>query len=121
MAKWKDISDLVYTDLSSYTALTALLSNGVHSIYPLIADAEEGDKFLTYHTEYQGKPSKDGVYDFNIVINAYAETYNQAIEIADAVSDAIEAASTIYTIKGGQPLFNEQGEFFIQQTFNTKQ
>lgn len=121
MAKWKDISDLVYTDLSSYAALTALLSNGVDSIYPLIADGEEGDKFLTYHTEYQGNPSKDGKYIFDVVINAYTPTFNEAIEIADAVSDAIEAASTIYTIKGGQPQFNEQGEFFIQQTFNIKQ
>ncbi len=121
MAKWKPISDLVYSDLSGYTPLIALLSNGADSIYPLIADAEEKDKFLTYHVQYQGNPSKDGKYNFDVVVNAYAEKYNDAIQIADAVTDAIGAATTFYTIQSGEPIFNEQGEFFIQQTFNIKQ
>lgn len=120
MSKWKQISDAVYADLSGHAALTALLSNGVHSIYPLIADAEEGASFITYYSLYQGKPSKDGVYGFSVVVNSWAKTYNQAVAIADKVTEALGASSTYFVEESGKPQFNDQNEFYLEQIFNLK-
>jgi hypothetical protein len=120
MANWTTISQLVYTTLSAHTALTTLLSNGADSIYPLLADAEEGDDFVTYYAQYESKPSKDGVYDYTITINSFAKTYNEAIAIADQVTNAIAAASEVFKIGPGKPEINEQTEFYITQIFNIK-
>ncbi len=120
MSKWLDISELVYADLSSYANLTALLSNAADSIYPLIANADEGDAFLIYYASYEGSPSKDGVYSYSITINAFAKTYNEAVAIADEVTEAIKASVNKYTIGNGRPVFNEQDEFYIEQIFNIK-
>lgn len=120
MGKFKDISTVVYADLSASATLTDLLTQAADGIYPLIADEDAGDKFVTYAVAYNSKPSKDGVYDFEIAIQSYAETYNDALEIADAVTSALGEATNIYTEGSGQPQFNEQQEFYIQQTFNIK-
>jgi len=120
MSKWLQISELVYADLALHTPLTTLLSHGPDSIYPLIATPNEGDSFINYYTSYETKPSKDGIYEFTVVINAFASTYNKAIAIADKVTDAIKASNNIYLIQGGKPVFNDQDEFYIEQTFNIK-
>lgn len=120
MANWTTISQLVYTDLSAAAGLSALLSNGTDSIYPLIADAEEGENFITYYAKYENTPSKDGVYNYTIVINSFAKTYNQAIAIADQVTAAIIASSNVYNIGPGEPQLNDQNEFYITQIFNIK-
>ena len=121
MSKWQDISTLIYSTLSSYAPLTALLSNGADSIYPLVADAEEGDTFITYSTSYEGKPSKDGAYNYTLSINVYAPNYNTTLTLADLVVDAMVLATGVFVSHAsGQPVFNDQNEFYIQQTFNIK-
>lgn len=120
MANWQTISNLIYADLSAAAGLTALLSNGTDSIYPLFADAEEGDSFVTYYAKYEGNPSKDGLFNYQIIINSFAPTYNSAIAIADQVSTAILAATNKYMFLSGEPAFNDQNEFYITQMFNIK-
>jgi hypothetical protein len=120
MGKWLQISELVYADLAAAPALTTLLSNAASSIYPLMATADEGDSFIVYSVGYEGKPSKDGVYAFSVTINAFADTYNKAIAIADEVTAAITASNNIYSIGAGRPVFNDQDEFYLEQTFNIK-
>lgn len=120
MATYQTISNLIYADLSAAAGLTALLSNGADSIYPLFADAEEGDTFIAYYAKYDGNPSKDGAFNYHIIINSFAPTYNAAIAIADQVSAALLAATDVYRFIGGEPEFNEQNDFYITQTFNIK-
>jgi len=120
MAKWQEISVLVFNDLAGHAALTALLSNGADSIYPLIADAEEGDTFILYVTEYTGKASKDGSYNFTITIMSYAPSYNASLTVADAVTAAITASTNAYGIETGRPVFIAENEFYIEQIFNLK-
>ena len=118
MGKFRDVSSLIYADLSVRVALTDLLVQGAEGIYPLIADEDSGSRFITYSISYNSKPSKDGVYDFEISIQSWAETYNLALEMADEVTNALGASENVYVEGAGGPQFNEQSEFYIQQTFN---
>lgn len=120
MAKWKEISDLIYAELVANTTLTALLSNDSGSIYPLIATAKEGDVFITYHVQYQGRQSKDARYVFDVIIRSYADSYNKGIAVADEVTNAFEASSENFIERGGKPAFTEENEFYIEQSFNIK-
>lgn len=120
MAKWLDIATQTFTDLSAHGPLVALLSYGVDSIEPILGDRKIGEMFLTYHAVNQASPSKDTVFEFNVVIRAYAKTYNKAAEIADAVIDAIGESQKHYKPVGGTPGFTDENEFYIEQTFNIK-
>ena len=120
MAKWLQISELVFNDLASHEGLTDLLSYGIDSIYPLIADAEEGDAFITYSTDYDGIPTKDASYSFTITVATYAPTYNASLTIADAVTDAIIASVNSYSIRSGSPKWIAENEFYIEQVFTIK-
>jgi len=120
MANWLTISQLIYTTLSAQASLTALLSNGSDSIYPLIANAEEGEDFITYSASYEGTPSKDGIYNYIINVFSYADTYNQAVAIADEVNAAIIASTEYFKIQSGQPVVTDENQFYITQTFQIK-
>jgi hypothetical protein len=120
MANWLTISNLIYTTLSTHSALTTLLSNGADSIYPLVAEAKEDYPFITYAASYESTPSKDGVFTYSIAVFSFAESYNDAVNIADKVNDAIVASSDVFIIQSGQPVVTDENQFYIQQTFNIK-
>ena len=120
MSSWKAISDMVYDDLKNHTPLVDLLPNGEDGIYPLIAEAHEGKKYINYFTLYQGKPSKDGQYSFQVIVHTWADDYDEAIAIADEVLNAFGASSNGYSVVSGKPVFNDQDEFYIEQIFNIK-
>jgi hypothetical protein len=121
MGKWQDISSAVYNDLKDHAALTALLSAGVDSITPILAEANEGNQFVNYYVQYEGSVSKDSAHNFQIVINAFAENYDKTTVIADAIIDALEAAplNQYLSISGG-PDVTDQEQFYIKQIFNIK-
>lgn len=120
MGKFKDISDLIYNDLSSHAELTALLADGANGIYPLIADADANFSFINYYIKYDSKPSKDGIYEFTVVVNSWATNYDKALEISDEVTAAFGASTNVFIEQSGEPRFNEQDQFYIEQTFNIK-
>lgn len=120
MANWLTISQLIYTTLSSFSALTDLLADGAGGIYPLIAEDKQDYPFITYAASYENNPSKDGAYSYNIAVFCFAETYNQAVAIADQVNAAIIASPEVFSIGSGQPVVTDENQFYITQTFTIK-
>ena len=120
MGKWLEISELIRSELTGNTGLTDLLSDGVNSVYPVIAPQEEGEKFVNYEVSYEGNPTKDSSWAFSVTIRAFATTYNDAITIADAVIEVFAASSSNFRFTSGAPTMNEQEQFYIEQIFNIK-
>jgi len=111
----------VYTDLSGFAALTNLLTNGTNSIRPLVAEAEDGDSFITYSIRFDGYATKGVVKDFQVVVQSWAATYDKSIAIADQVFNAFNAGAGTYTnYISATPKFSEQQEIYTEQIFNIK-
>ncbi|WP_418639655.1 hypothetical protein [Winogradskyella sp.] len=113
-------SSRVFGDLKAHQALVDLLSNGVDSIYPLLASADEKEKFITYHIKDNGVISKDSTKRYEVVVESYAADYDTCCEIADVVEEAFGTSSVAYQQLGGEPFQTEEGWLFIQQKFNIK-
>jgi len=110
----------VYSDLSSFTALTSLLTNGADSIRPLIAESEDGDSFITYMIKFENFASKDRATDFQVIVQSWATDYNDSLAIADQVEAAFGASSNFYKYLSANANFNEQLEIYTEQIFNIK-
>ena len=110
----------VYTDLSSFTALTNLLSKGIKGIRPLVAEANDGTEFITYSIQFDGYLTKGNSTGFQLQVQSWASTYNKSLAIADQVENAIGASNKYYEYVSAKPHFNEQGEIYTQQIFNIK-
>lgn len=115
---WVTVSAQIRTDLIANSNLTALLTNGSNSIYPLVADDEEGDSFVNYTIKDNGYSSKDKARKFTIIIESWSDSYNKSIAIADEVLNAIEAAPSIYNYEGGQPYFDKEEIYYTELIFN---
>lgn len=120
MGKFLDISTLVFADLSGHEPLTNLLSNGAQSIYPLIAEADEKEVFITYEVQYDTLPNKDSLFLFTVIVRSWAQSYNDTLAIADQVTSAVTISNNVYREISGKPVFNEQDEFYLEQIFNIK-
>ena len=112
------ISSQVYSDLSSFEALTALLDAGVNGIKALVANEEDGDSFITFFVKYEQTESKDGAAAYQLITNSWAPTYDESIAIADQVLEALKASNYQYRPVSGTPTYNEQNEIYTQQIFN---
>ena len=110
----------VYTDLTSATALTSLLTNGVDSVRPLIAELADGTSFVTYSIRFNGMLTKSRLPEYQLIVQSWAPDYNASIAIADQVAIALNASTTFYTYESAVPTFNEQEEILTIQTFNIK-
>ena len=96
------------------------MSNGLKGLRPLVAEKADGDSFVTYSVRYEGKKTKDGSVDFQAIIYSWSVDYDQSIQIADKVSEALEASTNFYSYESAEPIFNEQGEIYTKQIFNIK-
>ena len=113
-------SNKIFAVLSAFAPLVALLTNGVQSIRPLIAEAIDGDNFVVYYIQYNGKYSKDNATEFTVIVHSYSRDYNTSIAIADQVEKALENAENIYYYKSAQPRFAEENMVFTEQIINIK-
>lgn len=114
------ISQTVYTDLSSNASLKDLLSKDASGIRPLIAEFEDGEKFITYQVNYEGFSTKDRMANYNLIIRCFAPTYNASVQIADAVTTALEQSTNYYEYISAKPIFDEQNIIYTEQIFNLK-
>lgn len=114
------ISETVYSDLSTHAPLVALLTNGVNSIRPLIAEFEDGNAFITYHVKYQKAAAKPAVNQYEVVLQSWAKNYDETLEIADEVQQAFGESANVYEYLSAEPRFNEQGIFYTEQIFSIK-
>lgn len=115
-----ELSEQLYTDLSSYAPLVALLSKGTSSIRPLMGEAKDGDVFITYAIRYTGQGTKVGLQEYEVVIRCWAMDYDSSIEVADRVFDALRSSGNYSKYVSAEPIYNEQQEIYTQQIFNLK-
>lgn len=113
-------SAIVYQDLSTFSALTDLLSNGVDGIRPLVAEVEDGASFINYALQFEGYATKGVIAELNVIVNCWAKTYDESLAIADQVEEAFKASTHFYRYVSAKPMFNEQNEIYTQQIFNIK-
>ena len=111
------LSTQVNTDLRAITDLTALLSKGVDSVRPLMAEADDGDNLVVYRVKNNGRATKDLAQEWQVVVTCWATTYNAAVQIADEVIVGL-LANRKYRFVGGEPQFNEQGQIYTELIFN---
>lgn len=114
------LSTQVRVDLRANNDLVALLSNA-EGVRALMADAEDGDSFITYYLKYSGKESKDGVSFYQLTIVSWAPDYDKSVALADQVTEALKASENYYSYISGEPKYNEQNEIYTEQIFNIKQ
>lgn len=110
----------VYSDLSTFSALTSLLTKGANGIRPLMAENDDGESFITYAVKFNGLTSKDKSTVYQLTVWCWATTYNESVAIADQVYKAIEASDTLYEYVSAAPNYNEQQEIYTEQIFNIK-
>lgn len=115
-----EASQTVFGHLSGYAPLTDLLTRGAQGIRPLFAGAEDGEDFLTYAIVFEGSITKGQRHQLKVVVQAWADHYEDSLKIADAVADAFESQDHFYTYESAKPVFNEQQEFYTELIFNLK-
>ncbi|TVZ55600.1 hypothetical protein OD91_0855 [Lutibacter sp. Hel_I_33_5] len=112
------ISSKVYSDLSTFSGLTALLDNGVKGVRPLIAEEKDGDAFVTYFVRYQGTESKDNAIQFQLITESWAKKYDDSLAIADQVTAALGVSTEQYRQVSGTPKYTEENIIYTEQIFN---
>lgn len=110
-------SQQVNTDLRAHTALTNLLTKGEHGIRPLKGSYKDGEDLVTYYIAFQGRFTKDGSKSWQLVVQSWADTYDDSLAIADAVADAIGASANYYEYVSAIPKFTEEGIIYTEQIF----
>lgn len=113
-------SEQVFTDLSASTALKNLLTHGARSIRPLLANYEDGDAIVVYYVQMRNPATKGGVYDWELVVQSWATSYDESIAIADAVATAIGNSVNYYKYISAAPKVSEQGILYTEQIFEIK-
>lgn len=113
-------SAIIYQDLSTFNGLTSLLTKGSSSIRPLLATADDGQKIVTYQLEFEGNATKGSIRELTVIINSWANTYDETLAIADQVEAALAASTRFYKYVSAKAVVNEQNEIYTQQIFNIK-
>ena len=113
---FKEFSEQVNTDLRSITDLTSKLTKGVNGVRPLLAEADDGETFVTYYVKNTGVGSKD-IREWQLVVMCWAKKYDDAVELADETIQGL-TENRKYLFVSGEPQFNEQDEINTQLIFN---
>lgn len=112
--------EIISSDLVAHAPLLALLTNGVNSIRPLIAEVEDGDAFVTFNIRFNGYATKANIAQLQVVVQSWAKTLSASLTIADEVTKAFEASDKLYVYESATPTFNEQQEIYTEQIFTIK-
>lgn len=113
-------SELLYADLAAHAPLTSLLTNGVNSIRPLLAEYEDGDVFITYNIQFNGYLTKGNKADLRAVIQCWAKDYNKSLQVADAVEAALSASNNYSAYNSATTERAEENIIYTEQVFNIK-
>lgn len=94
------IASEIYTALTGYSALTALVSD---KIRPVEADRDDEPPYVVYEVvsavPENGLDGHLGKTQYRVQIDAWATTHQAAAEIRDAIRDAMEAANDAGTLR----------------------
>ena len=116
------LSEIIRKALATNEAVNAIVAG---KVYPLIADQEIAQPFITYKVQSHGQLTKDKGGDFTATILSFHNTYNQAIQLNEAVMEALEQIEFedkmyYFTDQGAEPGITENHETFVQQIITIK-
>lgn len=112
-----EVSEIIYQILSADATLTGLQIN----VQPLISSEEDEYPLVNYSVSELAGETKDGLYPYNIAIQIYTNGYNEGLQIADAVKNAI-GSSTVkgFRYNGTTTQVNAYGEYYIESNYQFK-
>lgn len=114
-----DFSTQVNTDLTNYTALTALLDDGANSITALLG-TQAAKKHVVYYISFDGLATKANAGDYKVIIQSWANSYEDSISIADKVFQALGESTYLYNYLSAVPKFYEEEFIYTEQIFTIK-
>lgn len=84
----QEVSEIIFGILN---ASSTLINLGV-DVQPIISSQETKYPVVNYAIAEMAGTSKDGAFPYKISIRVYSETYDQTLQIVDAVYKAIDEA-----------------------------
>lgn len=115
----KQTGNQIVAALDANTTLISLLAEGVNSIYPVIAEEDTELPFLTYLLKYNGQRSKDNASEYSLYINVVSKGYDEAIEIAEEVYNALDIDDFIGSLEEEIPGYQEKTDMIeVKQVYN---
>jgi hypothetical protein len=100
-----EASKIIYSILNGNAALMALATK----ISPLVADQETVLPFVNYTISELGSYSKEGKFPYRVLIGCFAETYDQSLQLAEAVKTAFAASDYQFKYEGSNPNYSDEG------------
>ena len=89
-----ELTNIIYTGLIANPAVFAKFNK---KVFPLLAPNKTAEPFITYRVRHIDPNTKDGINNYQVIIQNFAKTYNDAIKDADI----IDAAMNELTPAGG--------------------
>lgn len=117
-----ELTEIIYNGLVSVSAVTTVFGN---KIYPLLADEKVAEPFVAYKVRQLGRTSKDGINEFEVIVNNYDNTYDTALTNAAVLNDAmisLQHAGKQYHFKevSKDPLLTEDQKVYVEQVYSIK-
>jgi len=117
-----ELSQIIFNGLIADQNITDLFDL---KIYPLLAPGETAGSFITYKVIQNGSATKDGIADYTMIIENYADDYLQALNEAATITTAVKSINyntRVYKFNEGtkNPGITEQHKTFVTQSFNIK-
>jgi len=114
------IRQKIHSDLTSYTPLTNLLSNGMQSVRMLVAENSVGTTFVTYLFKHKSVATKANLANYEIIVNSWGSDDMSSLQVADQVYNAFANATNYYEYMSAETVFIDQFQIYTQQIFNLK-
>jgi len=111
-----EVSEIIYSILNGNTALMAIATK----ISPLIADQKTVLPFVNYAIAEEGSYSKENKYPYQITISCFANTYNQSLQLTDAVKAAFGASAYGFKYEGSNPNYSDEGVIYTTSNYQFK-
>ena len=111
-----EVSEIIYSILTGNTALMALVTK----VSPLVASQSTVMPFVNYAISEDASYSKENKYPYQITIGCYAETYNQSLQVAEAVKTAFKETAYRFKYEGSNPNYNEEGIIYTTSNYQFK-
>lgn len=111
----RELSEIIYGILSADAGLIAVVGN---KIFPLLADQNIKEPFITYNLREEPKYSKEGKLEYTVTVSSFHNTYNDVCDLGDLVKEALLVNSDKYfAYEGGQPYYNEEKQLSVVQSY----
>jgi len=111
----REISEIIYAILSTDPALIAAVGN---KVFPLIADQNVKEPFVTFNISEEAAYSKESKLQYTVTVSSYDKEYNDAIDLAELVKTALLVNATeVFNYEGGQPYLNDENQLSVVQSY----